>query len=44
MHYVYYLRSTTHQHKTYVGFTNNLKNRFAVHNAGGSTYTKDFRP
>lgn len=44
MFYVYYLRSIVYPHKTYVGFTTNLKQRFAAHNAGKSVYTKDFKP
>lgn len=44
MFYVYYLQSESFPHKTYVGFTKNLKQRFDAHNAGRSIYTKDFKP
>jgi putative endonuclease len=44
MYYVYYLRSINNAQKTYVGFTTNLKQRFAAHNAGRSVYTKEYRP
>lgn len=44
MFYTYYLRSIPHPDKTYIGFTNNLKNRFAAHNVGRSVYTKDYLP
>jgi predicted GIY-YIG superfamily endonuclease len=30
--------------ETYVGFTGDLKKRFAAHNAGKSVHTKKFRP
>jgi putative endonuclease len=44
MFYVYYLRSKQFPDKTYVGFTQDLKQRFEDHNKGKSIYTKDFRP
>ena len=44
MFYVYYLRSKEFPEKTYIGFTSNLKQRLADHNAGKSVYTKDFKP
>ena len=42
MYYVYLIGSTKNlQHKTYVGFTTNLKNRLLQHNAGkGAKSTK----
>lgn len=44
MFYVYYLRSQSFPHKTYIGFTSDLKQRLSDHNAGKSLYTKDFKP
>ena len=43
-HYVYILRSQAHPGQTYVGLTDDLKARLAVHNAGGSPHTSRFRP
>lgn len=43
-YYFYYLRSITYQEKTYIGFTGNLKQRFADHNAGRSIYTAQYKP
>jgi putative endonuclease len=44
MFYVYYLRSLSHPHKVYVGFTHNLKQRLKEHNSGKSVYTAQFMP
>ena len=44
MFYVYYLRSIASPEKTYIGFTQNLKDRYESHNAGRSVYTKVDRP
>lgn len=44
MFYVYYIRSKPFPDKTYIGFTQNLKQRLADHDAGKSLYTKEFRP
>lgn len=44
MYYVYYLKSDTAKQKTYVGYTQNLKQRIRDHNSGKSIYTQDFRP
>lgn len=44
MFYVYYLRSKDFSDKTYIGFTQNLKQRLSYHNAGKSVYTKECRP
>jgi putative endonuclease len=44
MFYVYYLQSQIKPEKTYVGYTSNLKQRLAAHNAVKSVYTKDFKP
>ena len=44
MFYVYYLRSISYPDKTYIGFTSNIKQRFADHNAGKSVYTAEFKP
>jgi len=43
-YYVYYLKSKYNPKKTYIGFTNDLKQRLADHNAGRSIYTSDQRP
>ena len=44
MYYVYFLRSLKNSSKTYIGYTNNLKQRLETHNSGGSIYTKNNRP
>ena len=44
MFYTYYLCSINSSEKTYIGFTKNLKDRLAPHNAGRSVYTSDDRP
>jgi predicted GIY-YIG superfamily endonuclease len=44
MHYVYLIRSINNPEKTYIGYTTNLEERLAKHNAGGSVYTSDFHP
>ena len=44
MIYVYLIQSESHPSKTYVGITNQLKRRLAVHNSGGSVHTSNFRP
>ncbi len=43
-HYVYLLRSETDPERTYVGFTSDLKQRLADHNAGKSKHTSKYRP
>ena len=44
MYYVYLLRSEADADQTYVGYTENLKQRLAAHNAGGSSHTGKYRP
>lgn len=44
MFYVYYLRSEIFPDKTYIGFTQNLRQRLSEHNNGKSVYTRDFKP
>ncbi len=44
MYYVYLLRSIHHPDQTYRGYTENLKQRFADHNAGKSTHTAKYSP
>jgi len=44
MHYVYILRSESHPGQTYVGCTQDLRARFAQHNAGKSIHTNKFTP
>lgn len=41
---VYILRSEVDPAETYVGVTQDLKARLAVHNAGGSPHTAKHRP
>ncbi len=43
-HYVYILRSASHPDQTYVGLADNMKERLAKHNAGGSPHTAKYRP
>jgi putative endonuclease len=44
MFYVYYIRSELHPEKNYVGFTGNVEQRLAEHNAGKSIYTRPYKP
>jgi len=44
MHYVYLIRSISSPDKTYVGNTENLKQRLETHNSGGSKYTCNDKP
>ena len=44
MHYVYFLRSLSRPTKTYVGMTEDVTRRLAVHNGGGCPSTQRFRP
>ena len=44
MYYVYLIKSIEHTDQTYIGFTENLENRFRAHNAGESKHTAKFRP
>ncbi|MDD2757800.1 MAG: GIY-YIG nuclease family protein [Patescibacteria group bacterium] len=43
MYYVYVLQSKVDK-STYVGYTGDLRKRFAEHNAGESEYTKHKKP
>ncbi len=44
MYHVYILRSVSHPDKYYTGFTEDVKQRLADHNAGHCTHTAKFRP
>jgi len=44
MKYVYLLQSVDYQDETYVGLTDDLRSRFAAHNAGRSPHTAKYRP
>lgn len=44
MFYVYLLRSQSSPERVYTGFTEDLRQRLAEHNAGKSTHTKKFTP
>jgi putative endonuclease len=44
MHYVYLIRSIASPSRTYIGFTSDLRERIAVHNAGGSKHTAKYAP
>lgn len=44
MYYVYLLRSISHPDQKYIGFTKDLKKRFADHNKGFSKYTAKYIP
>lgn len=44
MHYVYLIRSISNSNQTYIGNTENLKQRLTTHNSGGSKFTKPYRP
>ena len=44
MYYVYIIRSINFSDKIYIGFTENLEERVARHNQGGSFHTAKYRP
>jgi len=44
MHYVYLIRSKRNPNRTYIGSTENLKQRLKTHNSGGSMHANSFRP
>jgi predicted GIY-YIG superfamily endonuclease len=44
MKYVYLLQSINFPDRTYVGLTDDLRGRFAAHNAGQSPHTSKFKP
>ena len=44
MMYVYLLQSIDHPDQTYVGLTDDLRNRLKVHNSGSSPHTAKFKP
>ncbi len=44
MHYVYLLRSQSSPEQTYIGYTDDLKQRLQVHNTGSSPHTSKYRP
>ena len=43
MYYVYLIKSKKNK-RVYTGYTTDLKRRFAEHNQGKSSYTKNLRP
>jgi putative endonuclease len=44
MYHVYLLKSIKNPNKTYIGFTNTIKERLQKHNEGGSVYTAQDKP
>ena len=44
MYYVYYLKSLKYPEQSYIGYTQNLKQRLLVHNAGKSLHTSKYKP
>ena len=44
MHYVYLIRSVSFPDKTYIGFSEDLKQRLTDHNAGKSIHTSKYAP
>ena len=44
MYHVYILRSLIDASQSYIGFTEDMKQRLAHHNAGGSVHTNKYRP
>jgi hypothetical protein len=44
MHCVHLPRSVNHPDQTYIGLTDDLKNRLKKHNEGGSRHTSKYRP
>lgn len=43
-HYVYIIRSLTHDKRHYVGSTENIEERLKKHNTGQCEHTSKFRP
>ncbi len=43
MHYVYLIKSTSHQNQTYIGTTSDLKARLKAHNEGRSQHTAKYK-
>lgn len=44
MYYVYILRSLKYKNKLYIGYTSDLKKRFAQHTSGENSTTRKFLP
>ena len=44
MKYVYLIRSICHPDQRYTGLTDDLRNRLAKHNEGGSPHTSKYKP
>lgn len=44
MYYVYLIRSITRDEQTYIGFTEDLKQRMRAHNSGQSKHTSKYLP
>ena len=44
MFYVYLIQSESIPDQRYVGFTTDLRERLATHNAGGSVHTAKYKP
>jgi len=44
MYYVYLIQSESFPEERYIGFTADLKNRLAMHNAGRAVHTSKYRP
>jgi predicted GIY-YIG superfamily endonuclease len=44
MYYVYLIQSLLYPEKIYVGYTLNVEERLAQHNAGNSVYTAQYKP
>ena len=44
MYYVYLIRSTSFPDQTYIGYTEDLKQRIVAHNAGESKHTAKYLP
>ena len=44
MHYVYLIRSSRSPAQTYIGLTDDLRQRLKSHNEGANAHTSKFRP
>ncbi len=44
MYYVYIIKSLSHPHQTYIGYTADIENRLQMHNAGKSPHTARYMP
>jgi predicted GIY-YIG superfamily endonuclease len=44
MYYVYFINSIDYPDQIYIGYTADIKKRFATHNSGGCPHTAKYKP